>query len=170
MRGYPNGTAWTIGPHLSERQNFTVAQFRRPFRTALATDDGDDGGVPDYSFEQKMPPGNGAVYKGRVVMLINEDAISQAEHTCLFFEAAANATFIGTPTDGANGDVTNLVLPGAIYVSFSGHDVRHADGRQLQRVGIQPHVKVEPTAQGIREGRDEVLDAAVKYLDGVIKR
>ena len=104
------------------------------------------------------------------MVLINEDAISQSEHTCLFFEAATSVTFIGSATNGANGDVTNLVLPGGIYVSFSGHDVRHAGGRQLQRVGIQPHIKVEPTPKRIREGRDEVLEAAVKHLDSMLKK
>ena len=82
-------------------------------------------------------------------MLINQDAISQAEHTALFFESATDITFIGSPTNGANGDITNLVLPGGISVNFSGYDVRHADGRQLQRLGIQPHIKVEPTISGI---------------------
>ena len=67
-------------------------------------------------------------------------------------------------TQGANGDVTLMVLPGNLPVSFSGHDIRHADGRQLQRLGIQPHVRVAPTIRGMIEGRDEILDAAVKYL------
>ena len=57
-----------------------------------------------------------------------------------------------------------MVLPGNLTVSFSGHNVRHADGRQLQRVGIQPTVRVEPTTRGLVEGRDEILYAAVKYL------
>lgn len=166
MRGYPNGTAWGVAPRLAERTNVTAALFRRPFWAATEYRAEDSGGVaPQYSFEQKLPPAQGAIYKGKVVMLINEFAISQAEHTCLFFEAATDVTFVGSPTDGANGDVTNMVLPGGIYVSFTGHDVRHADGRQLQRVGIQPHIRVEPSAEGIREGRDEVLEAAEKFLD-----
>jgi len=78
--------------------------------------------------------------------------------------------FIGSSTDGENGDVTNLVLPGGIIVSFSGHDVRHADGRQLQQIGIQPQITAEPTPRGIREGRDEVLEAAIKYLDAALKK
>ena len=56
------------------------------------------------------------------------------------------------------------VLPGGITVNFTGHDVRHADGRQLQRVGIQPHVRVAPTIAGIRAGRDEVLEKAIEFL------
>jgi C-terminal processing protease CtpA/Prc len=171
MRGYPNGTAWALAPRLSEKKNVTAALFRRPLQAATNFDDEDlGGGAPDYAFEQKLPPAVGAIYKGKVLMLINEYAISQSEHTCMFFESATNVTFIGGPTNGANGDVTNLSLPGGIYVSFTGHDVRHADGRQLQRVGIQPHVKIEPTAKGIGEGRDEVLEAAMKYLDSTLKR
>jgi C-terminal processing protease CtpA/Prc len=57
-----------------------------------------------------------------------------------------------------------MVLPGNLIVGFSGHDVRHADGRQLQRVGIQPTIRVERTIRGIVEGRDELLEAAVKFL------
>lgn len=171
MRGYPNGTAWELAPRLTEKKNVTAARFRRPFQSATNLGVEDFGGeIPDYSFDQKLPPAKGVVYKGKVVMLINHDAISQAEHTCMFFESATDVTFIGNPTNGANGDVTNLVLPGAIYVSFSGHDVRHADGRQLQRVGIEPHIRVEPTIGGIRDGRDEILEAALKFLNSTAKK
>jgi C-terminal processing protease CtpA/Prc len=163
MRGYPNGTAWSIAPRLTEKKEVIAALFSRPLleATGLANSDEDS---PSYSFAQRIPERQGDVYKGKVVVLINEDAISQAEHTCLFFEAATNVTFIGTPTAGANGDVTTMVLPGNLGVSFSGHNVRHADGRQLQRVGIQPTIRVEPTIRGLVEGRDEILDAAVKFL------
>ena len=97
-------------------------------------------------------------------MLIDERAQSQAEHTGLFLEAACGTTFIGSHTAGANGDVTNTVLPGGLIVRFSGHDVCHADGRQLQRIGLVPHLEVKPTIRGIREGRDEVLEHAITFL------
>jgi C-terminal processing protease CtpA/Prc len=78
-----------------------------------------------FSFGQKLPEAEGDLYKGKVVMLINEDAISSAEHTCLFFESATDVTFIGTPTAGANGDVTamscreiwSLVSPAKAFVT-----------------------------------------------------
>jgi C-terminal processing protease CtpA/Prc len=79
-------------------------------------------------------------------------------------------TFVGTPTNGANGDVTFMVLPGNLAVSFTGHNVRHADGRQLQRVGIQPTVRAAPTIAGIAAGRDEVLEAAVGHLQATLKK
>ena len=171
MRGYPNGTAWAIAPRLSDKTDITGALFRRPLQAGIDFNSGNGRETPDYSFEQKIPPNYGApVYRGKVVMLINEFAISQSEHTCLFFESATDVTFIGSPTNGANGDVTNFVLPGGIYVNFTGHDVRHADGRQLQRLGIQPHIKAEPTPAGLAAGRDEVLDAAIEHLNEVLKK
>ena len=72
---------------------------------------------------------------------------------------------MGTPTSGANGGVAFTSMPSGISVRFTGTDVRHADGRQLQRVGIQPDFRVEPTLAGIAAGIDEVLEAAVKFLN-----
>jgi Peptidase family S41 len=168
MRGYPKGTAWEIAPRLTEKKDVTGATFLRPILEGAIFSE-DELTNTSYTFAQKLPKPKGDIYKGKVIMLINEDAISQAEHTCLFFESATDVTFIGTPTVGANGDVTTMTLPGNLIVSFSGHDVRHADGRQLQRLGIQPHIKVEPTKRGIIEGRDEVLETAVKYLQKKLK-
>jgi C-terminal processing protease CtpA/Prc len=163
MRGYPHGTAWEIAPRLTEKKDVTAALFLRPFLEAGSLSD-DQLTNTSYSFAQKLPKAKGDVYKGKVVMLIDENAISQSEHTCMFFEAATEVTFIGTPTTGANGDVTTMVLPGNLVVGFTGHDVRHADGRQLQRLGIQPHIKAEKTIRGIVDGKDEVLQTAVEYL------
>ena len=125
-----------------------------------------DSGTTQLTSAQTISPRNGKeIYRGKVVMLINEYAQSWAEQVALGFEAARpDITFIGTPTAGAMGNVTTMVLPGNITVSFTYHNVRHADGRQLQRVGIQPTIKAASTIKGIVEGKDEVLEAAVKFL------
>jgi C-terminal processing protease CtpA/Prc len=158
IRGYPKGTAWAIAPRLTDKAVVTSLFERNEPHSP------DPTFATRLRFNQMTWPSGKWRYTGKVVALINEDAISQSEHTCLFLEAAADATFIGSPTNGANGDVTTMLLPGGISVNFSGHDVRHADGRQLQRLGIQPHIKVEPTIDGVRSGRDEVLERAVEFL------
>lgn len=164
MRGYPNGTAWSIAPRINTRHATVAALFRRRQISGASTPDEADAG---YFFEQAMPTTDKPLYTGKIVVLIDDRAISQAEHTCLFFEQAAGATFIGTPTAGSNGDVTNFTLPGGFVVYFTGHDVRHADGRELQRVGIQPDIRVAPTIAGLQAGRDEVLERAVAYVNGL---
>ena len=168
MRGYPQGTAWTIAPRLVRTppvRPVVGALFRPPLRDATTLPA--DPKAPlfgQFSFEQTLSETTKPRYQGKVVMLIDAWAISQAEHTCLLFAAATDVTFIGTPTNGANGDITNMVLPGDLVVSFTGQEVRFADGRQLQRAGVQPHIIVRPTIAGIRAGRDEVLEAAIEHL------
>ena len=159
-RSYPQGTAWQIAPRLTDKTAVLAARFQRPLamspdRTRSST----------FAFVQTLPPTDGWRYTRPTVMLVDERTISQAEHTGLFFEAANGTRFVGSPTMGANGDVTNVVLPGNIVVYFTGHDVRHADGRQLQRVGLQPDVVIRPTIKGVREGRDEVLERAVQLIE-----
>ena len=170
MRGYPTGSAWEIAPRLTEKKNVVAALFSRSLLEPSSLTSTDFAGSASYAAAQKLPDAKGGVYKGKVVTLINEEAISRAEHACLFFEAATDVTFVGTPTQGANGDVTLMVLPGNLPISFSGHDVRHADGRQLQRLGIQPHVKVAPTIRGLIDGRDEILEAAINHLQKTLKK
>ncbi len=167
LRGYPNGTAWPITPRLAaEGKATTGAQIRSRIWTGCNIEDTDGR----LSYDQTFAPSGKRHYHGKVVVLINEQAISQSEHTCLFFAAATDVTFIGSPTVGANGNVTETVLPGRLAVSFTGMEIRWADGRQLQRVGVKPHIHVAPTVKGIREGRDEVLEAALTFLQQTLKR
>lgn len=158
MRGYPNGVFPFLAGYLGERTG-TAARFERPEPDGLHL-----GSRPTYLFLQAVPQLRPNRYGSPVAVLINEEAISQAEHTLLHLEATRDVTFIGTPTQGANGDVTSTVLPGGIDVRFTGQGVSHADGRQLQRVGVQPHIFVAPTIAGVRAGRDEVLEAGVAFL------
>jgi len=116
MRGYPNGTAWSIAPRLTDKGNVVAALFSRPLLEATSLADTELAETPNYSFSQRLPDGPGDLYRGKVVVLINEDAISQAEHSCMMFEAATDVTFIGTPTAGANGDITYMVLPGNLQI------------------------------------------------------
>jgi C-terminal processing protease CtpA/Prc len=161
MRGYPHGTAWSIAPRLNVRKASVGATF---FPTTISAADPESDSSTLYS-EAKFPDPDGKpLYKGKVVMLIDATTQSQAEYTGQLIEAACGVTFIGSPSAGSNGDVTNLRLPGGITVSFTGQGVRNADGRQLQRVGLQPRILVRPTIQGLREGRDEVMDRALRFL------
>src|ERR1019366_5846369 len=117
-----------------------------------------------HEFAQRMPHTDKWRYKGKTVMLIDERTTSQAEHTGLYLEASNGTKFVGSPTAGANGDVTNFCVPGGIWINFTGQGVRHADGRQLQRVGLVPDREVRATLRGIRAGGDEGLDKALEYL------
>jgi C-terminal processing protease CtpA/Prc len=162
MRGYPQGTAWSIAPRIADAPQKVAAVFRRNLVSPGAIE---GNNVNSLLFEQRIPPTDKPRYTGKTVMLIDDRAISQSEHSGLFYKTANGTVFIGSPTTGANGDVTNFMAPGGISINFSGHDVRWPDGKQLQRVGLIPDIEVRPTIAGIRAGRDEVLERALQYLE-----
>jgi C-terminal processing protease CtpA/Prc len=161
VRGYPFGTAWPIAPRLTRADMPVAARFARP--NPMSPDTTERATV---EFTQALDHTDKWRYLKPTVMLIDERTLSQAEHTGLFLEAANGTRFVGSPTMGANGDVTVIVLPGRVTMSFTGQAVRHADGRQLQRIGLVPDVPVRPTIAGVRAGRDEVVERAVRYLGG----
>ena len=114
---------------------------------------------------EQVPASTGTPYAGKVVILVNELSQSQAEYTTMALRTVPRATVMGSTTAGADGNVSSIVLPGNIATMISGIGVYYPDFRETQRVGIVPDVEVKPTIQGIREGRDEVLEKAVQLIE-----
>jgi C-terminal processing protease CtpA/Prc len=103
-------------------------------------------------------------YGGKVVILVDETTQSQAEYTAMALRATPNAIVVGSTTAGADGNVSSIVLPEGLRTLFSGLGVFYPEGSPTQRVGIHVDVRVSPTAAGIRDGRDEVLEAAIRQI------
>ncbi len=104
------------------------------------------------------------MFKGKVVVLVNEISQSQAEYTTMAFQAGMNTTVVGSTTAGADGNISRILLPGGMSTMISGIGVYYPDGRETQRIGIVPDVEVRPTIKGIREGRDELLEKAIEII------
>lgn len=105
-------------------------------------------------------------YSGKIVILVDEISQSQAEYTTMAFRAAPQAIVVGSTTAGADGNVSQVSLPGGLRTMISGIGVFYPDKRPTQRVGIVPDVEVRPTIAGIRAGRDEVLEEALRQILG----
>ena len=105
-------------------------------------------------------------YAGKVVILVDELSQSQAEYTTMAFRSSPRATIIGSTTAGADGNVSAIPLPGGIRSMISGIGVFYPDKKPTQRVGMIPDREVKPTIAGIRAGRDEVLEAAIREIVG----
>lgn len=160
MRGYPNGTAWSIAPYLAKESEAEAGYYTRVHLYGP-----DERSRQRYSFIDKIPPSTpGKHYDGLTVMLIDEHSQSQSEYTGMFLEAANGTVFVGSHTSGAIGNTTGFYVPGNINLSFSGQEITYPDGRQVQRLGLVPTVNVRPTIEGLRDGRDEVLEAALSYI------
>lgn len=101
-------------------------------------------------------------YRGKVFILINESTQSFAEMAAMALRAIPNSLLIGSQTAGADGTVMpGIMLPGSMSFKFTGVGVYYLDGRETQRIGIVPDIEVKPTLDGIRTGKDEILERAI---------
>ncbi|KIC03805.1 peptidase S41 [Flavobacterium sp. JRM] len=155
MRNYPNGTYEEIANFLNaHEENFAIYTY------------------PDFSYPGRFKWTEGTNcgtenkdnYKGKVIVLLNEDSMSQAEWTAMCFQTAGNTTIIGSQTAGADGNVTELDFK-EFHTRYSGVGVYYPDKRETQRIGIVPDIEVKPTIEGIQKGKDEVLDRALVFIE-----
>lgn len=157
-RSYPKGTAGSIISYLTDKPVKAIA-----FTTIIA-----DSPEPLVQNTHKdiaeYPVTPKALYKGRIIILVNETTQSQAEGSCMLLQAASKKiTIIGSQTSGADGDVTYIKMPGGMSSRFSGAGVYYPDGRPTQGIGILPDIEIKPTIKGIKAGRDEVLERAILF-------
>lgn len=119
-----------------------------------------------FTFTPELKTGktNADYYKGKVVLIVNESTLSQAEYTSMAFAQAPNITIIGSTTAAADGNVSPIVLPGNIRTGISGIGVYYPDGRETQQIGIVPDIEVKPTIKGVSAGRDELLERALEIV------
>jgi C-terminal processing protease CtpA/Prc len=120
----------------------------------------------EFNFSQEIVIPNGEkTYNGKLVVLVNEQSISQSEYTAMAFRAGANTTILGSTTAGADGNVSDIALPGGLYTLISGIGIYYPDGTETQRIGIVPDLEVKPTIKGVREGKDELLEKAIEIIN-----
>jgi len=105
-------------------------------------------------------------YSGKIYILVNQEAQSSAEYNCQGLSYHPNAKVIGTQTSGADGGISALYLPKGLITLFTSGGIYYADGYRQQRNGVKIDSIVSPTIKGIREGRDEILEAALKCSSG----
>ena len=165
LRNYPyhllTSSCWDLICYISSKQEYCYGLANRP-------DPSHYGAFYQYECYMECPDelwedGNKR-YEGKVVALINASSISAAETLSMDFRIHG-ATLIGTPTAGANGNVVHFSLPGGIAVYYSGLGFYYPNGEQTQRTGIIPDIEVYPTMDDILAGRDEVLEAAIRFIN-----
>jgi C-terminal processing protease CtpA/Prc len=166
LRGYPNNTGYWLAASILDKPQYVV-KYEIPLINAPRQWSSKAQSFTESFVEsglQEIEPQKKWDYKGKVLVLINEKAQSAAEHTCLFFKETMKAKVMGTPSVGADGNVTKFTIPGGLTLFFTGIKVIQINGRQLQRKGIIPDIIVKPTILGVQLRRDEVLEEAIKYI------
>ena len=155
LREYPNET-------INYKFYRILSDETRPFFKATVPDLSNPG---EFVFSKPTYTGKGKqAYNGKIVILINENSQSHAEFCTMMYRTLPNSIVIGNTTAGADGNVVDIRLPGGVCSYFSGIGIYYPDGTETQRVGIIPDIYVWPTVQGIRDGRDELLERALEWL------
>ncbi|MBX2904860.1 MAG: hypothetical protein KF744_02400 [Taibaiella sp.] len=119
-----------------------------------------------FDFSEPLENGDDSTehYKGKLVILVNEQTQSSAEYQTMALQSTPGAKVVGSTTAGADGNVTPIKLPGGLMTMFSGIGILYPDSTETQRKGVRIDREVKPTIKGIKEGRDEVLDEALRML------
>lgn len=117
-----------------------------------------------FEKDQIVNPDDKKHYKGKVMILMNERSQSQSEFTVMALKKGTNAKVIGSNSIGTDGNVTEVYLPGGVTTLITGLGVYNPDGSQTQRIGLKPDIYIKPTIDGIKEGRDELLEKAIDVI------
>lgn len=153
IRNYPSDfMVFALGQHLVDRRTAFVK-----FTKGDAANPGAFVWTDSVIIEPAAPR-----YTGKIVILVDEATQSSAEYTSMAFRSVPGALVVGSTTAGADGNVSPVPLPGDLRGMISGIGVFYPDGRPTQRIGIVPDLVVHPTVEGLRAGRDEVLEAALE--------
>ncbi len=157
IRNYPADFAvFALGQHLvnqtTEFARFTAGRMAAPGAFAFGA---------TVSLEPRPP-----FLDMPIAILVDEGSMSQAEYTAMAFRFAPDAVVIGSTTAGANGNVASFALPGGMSSSISGIGAYYADSSPMQRIGIIADIPASPSIDGFRQGRDEVLEVALRHLLG----
>ena len=157
VRNYPNGTLYDIADFLNA-ENKPFAKLTKP--------DLSYPGIYHYKAPNVCGKQNNSPYAGKVILLFDETSQSHAEFTLMALLTAPNVISIGSQTAGADGSVSLITFPGNYKTNMTGVGVYYPDGRETQRIGIVPDIEIKPTIEGLKLKRDEVLEEAIKTING----
>ena len=99
--------------------------------------------------------------RAKIAFTTSPIAVSYAEHVLDAVQFYRLGKVVGATTAGSFGAYTHIELPGRIYFDWTVTRSRRLDGTPLHGRGIPPDIPAQRTLRGIREGRDEVLEAAI---------
>ncbi len=91
-----------------------------------------------FTFQKEYVVGKNNLdyYKGKVIVLVDNNTISQSEFIAMALKQLPNSIIIGSRTAGANGSITFLPLPGNMEMIFTGNGIFYPNGEVMQRKGV----------------------------------
>lgn len=103
------------------------------------------------------------VYPGPLVVLVDEHTQSLSESVAAMLRLRSNTITMGRQTAGTTGNVTWISLPGGLGVSYTGVGVSGAQEGFRQGEGVKIDVPITLSMERIKNGRDFILEEAIRY-------
>ncbi|WP_435139550.1 S41 family peptidase [Formosa sp. A9] len=101
-------------------------------------------------------------FKGKIILIVNEESFSRSEFTAMAFQTADNVITVGNQTAGTDGDVVVFEYIGGYKTAISGNGILYPNGTETQRKGVKIDIEIKPTINGLRGGRDKVLEKSIE--------
>lgn len=105
-----------------------------------------------------------------MAMLINEETLSDGEMTANGFRALRLGKLIGMPTYRWLIFTSSYALYDGLMFRLPFWICQTLEGKDLEKVGVEPHIRVQNTLMDRLEGRDPQLRRAVEELLGELKK
>ena len=152
LRGYTTNAGIDALAHFTDREIFSP-EWQTPLVGSTAT--------TNYLVSQwSIRPARDQV-TAPLVALIDGRAASAVETIAQIIRDNKLGMFVGETTGGTNGSVNTFTVPGEFTVRFTGLRANGPGGVTIQGRGITPDKLVVPTLDGVRAGRDEILEAGI---------
>ena len=156
IRNYPNEAHYAISSYITSSNKYfynrIIAEMDYPGKFRWENE-----AILEYTRDLK--------FKGQVILLVNSDTQSNAEFTTMLFQTGDNVITIGNQTSGADGTISRFDMVGGFKTKMTGVGIFYPDGTEAQRNGVKIDIVVQPTIQGIIDGKDEILEKAIEIAN-----
>lgn len=105
-----------------------------------------------------------------VVALVDGQSASTVETILALIRDNHLGVLVGEPSAGSNGLTTSFRVPGGYTIRFTAIRLVEPDGSTLYGHGIVPDQVVHPTLDGVRAGRDEILEVGLAVAERLAPR
>jgi hypothetical protein len=152
FRGYVNITTLEVMSHITNRELHSPI-WQTPL---IPSAEGPRYTNGHWDVRPQVPR-----FNAKIVALIDARAMSSVETVLQMFYENKLGVLVGETSGGTNGNVAYLDIPGGFNIRFTAMRASDADGRTVQGHGFTPDHIVHPTLEGVRAGRDEILEAGI---------
>ncbi|RDC54090.1 hypothetical protein DU508_23335 [Pedobacter chinensis] len=156
MRGYLNEDTETFLSHLTDKKltansgMFTPQILYPDYQNVSYT-------TGFYDIEPTLP-----LVKAKIFLLSDATGQSATESFLSAYKQFKVATIVGQPSSGTNGNINLISMPGGYRYFYSGMLVKNPDGSKHHLKGVMPDVIVKNTIAGLKNGKDEILEEAIR--------